>query len=186
MRLRILGLLGAALITCFTCLAAAPVQAADTLAIEAFYGNFRGSGISRSDVSDYFGLTVRDLDVTIESAAGGGFTVAWTTVIREGGSPDNPDIRRKSDRLTFAPTARPGVYRADRTGDPLAGEPLTWAHLAGYTLTIHTVSVLDSGDYVVQTYNRTLSDLGMELEFVSVRSGETMRRVEGRLTKYAN
>lgn len=186
MRLRLMGLLGAALITCLTCLSLQGARAADELAVEAFYGNYRGSGISRSDVSDYFGLTVRDLDVTINGAAGGGFTVEWTTVIREGGSPDNPDIRRKSDRLTFAPTTRPGVFRADRTGDPLAGEPLTWAHLEGYTLTIHTVSVLDSGDYVVQTYNRTLSDLGMELEFISVRSGETMRRVEGRLTKYAN
>jgi len=182
MRLGLLSLLGAALITCF---ALAPVRAADTLSIEAFFGNYRGSGISRSDVSDYFGLTVRDLDVTIEGA-GNGFTVAWTTVIRQGGNPDNPDVRRKSDRLTFQPSANPGVYHASGGDDPLHGKPLTWARLQGYTLTIHSVSILESGDYVVQTYNRTLSDLGMALEFISIHSGETVRRVEGRLTKYAN
>ncbi len=34
--------------------------------------------------------------------------------------------------------------------------------------------------------NRKLSDMGMELEFISVENSETARRVEGRLTKRAN
>ena len=44
-------------------------------------------------------------------------------------------------------------------------------------------AVLEGGDYVMQTYNRTLSDMGMALEFISIENGETARRVEGRLTK---
>jgi len=51
---------------------------------------------------------------------------------------------------------------------------------------MHSLVVLDDGSYVMQTYNRTLSDMGMELEFISVQNGETVRRVEGRLTKHAD
>ena len=38
----------------------------------------------------------------------------------------------------------------------------------------------------MQTYNRTLIGLGMELEFINLGNGETLRRVEGRLTKRAD
>lgn len=160
-------------------------RAGETLSIEAFYGNFQGSGIARSDASDYFGLTLRDFDVTIRPE-GAGISIAWTTVLRQGGDPDNPDVRRKSNSLIFAPSDSPGVYRAAGSGDALAGQPVAWAYVHGYTLTMHSLVVLDGGDYVMQTYNRTLSDMGMALEFISVQNGETVRRVEGRLTKRAN
>lgn len=162
-----------------------PARAADDLPIEAFYGTFQGSGLARSDESDYFGLTMRDLDVTIGPAEGG-VSVSWTTVLRQGGDPSNPDIRRKSDSIVFVPSGRTGIYRGLRTGDPLKGDPLVWAYVRGQTLTVHSLVVLDGGDYVIQTYNRTLNDLGMALEFISVRNGETARRVEGRLTKQSN
>ena len=158
---------------------------AEDLALEAFHGTFQGSGIARSDVSDYFGLTVRDLDVTM-APAGAGFSITWTTVLRQSGNPDNPDIRHKSATLEFAPSTRPGLYRARSNGDAVAGAPLAWAYVRGHTLTIHLLAVSDSGDYEMQTYHRTLTGLGMELEFINVGNGETIRRVEGRLTKRAN
>ena len=159
--------------------------AAEQLSIEAFYGNFQGSGIARTDASDYFGLTLRDFDVTVRPE-GAGISISWTTVLRQGGDPDNPDVRRKSNSVVFVPSDLPGVYRAAESGDALAGQPLAWAYVRGYTLTVHSLVVLDSGDYVMQTYNRTLSDMGMALEFISVENGETARRVEGRLTKRAD
>lgn len=159
--------------------------AAGDLSIEAFYGNFAGSGIARSDDSDYFGLTVRDFDVTIRPAPNG-LSISWTTVIRQGGDPATPDIRRKADSLVFMSTDRAGVYRAANAGDPLSGAPFAWARLADQTLTVHSLAVLDDGGYVMQTYNRTVNDLGMALEFISVRDGETARRVTGRLTKQSD
>ena len=51
---------------------------------------------------------------------------------------------------------------------------------------VHSLIIADDGNYAVQTYRRTLADLGMELIFVSVRSGETTCMVEGRLTKSSN
>ena len=107
-------------------------------------------------------------------------------VLRQGGDPDNPDVRRKSNSLTFVPSDLPGVYRATTSGDALAGQPLAWAYVDGYTLTVHSLVVLDGGGYVMQTYHRTLSDMGMALEFISIKNGETARRVEGRLTKRIN
>jgi hypothetical protein len=165
--------------------AIAGARAGEQLSIEAFYGNFQGSGIARSDASEYFGLTLRDFDVTVRPE-GAGISISWTTVLRQGGDPDNPDMRRKSNSLIFAPSDIPGVYRAVDSGDALAGQPVAWAYVHGYTLTMHSLVVLESGDYVMQTYNRTLSDMGMALEFISVQNGETVRRVEGRLTKRTN
>ncbi len=160
-------------------------KAAEQLSIEAFYGHFQGSGIARNDASDYFGLTLRDFDVTVRPE-GAGISIAWTTVLRQGGNPDNPDVRRKSNTLSFEPSGLAGVYRAAGSGDVLAGEPLAWAYVEGYTLTVHSLVVLEGGGYVMQTYNRTLSDMGMTLEFISIENGETARRVEGRLTKREN
>ena len=165
--------------------AAPGAKAAEQLSIEAFYGNFQGSGIARTDASDYFGLTSRDLDVTIRPE-GTGISIAWTTVLRQGGDPDNPDVRRKSNNLIFVPSDLPGVYRATNSGDALSGPPLAWAYVKGYTLTVHSLVVLNTGGYVMQTYKRTLSDMGMALEFISIKNGETARRVEGRLTKRAD
>ena len=182
-RLIVLPVLAAALV--FGALAGGRSVSAADLAIEAFHGHFVGAGISRTDASDYFGLTVRDFDVVIKPA-GNGFSVAWTTVLREGGDPENPNIRKKSAELVFAPGPRAGIWQGTGSGDPLAGEPLAWAHIDGNSLVVHSMVIVDDGNYAMQTYRRTLTDLGMELKFISVRSGETTRMVEGRLTKSAN
>ena len=50
------------------------VLAAD-IGIEAFRGHFVDAGISRTEASDYFGLTVRDFDITIVPT-GGGFSIS--------------------------------------------------------------------------------------------------------------
>jgi hypothetical protein len=161
-------------------------HAANDLPIDAFFGTFVGSGLARSDVSDYFGLTVRDLDVTIAAAGGGAVSVSWTTVIRQGGDPDNPDVRRKSANVVLEPSGRGGIYRVQGAGDPLTGENLAWAYVKGHSLIMHSLVIHDDGAYAMQTYKRTLSDLGMALEFTSVSDGTTLRKVEARLTKRAN
>ncbi|MFQ5955954.1 MAG: hypothetical protein ACE5JZ_12885, partial [Kiloniellales bacterium] len=123
-------------------LAAAPAQARE-LSVAAFYGNWKGSALSESDLSVYFRLTERDLDVTIRPAAQG-FTVAWTTVLRQKGDPGNPDIQRKSATLSFVPAGRPDIWRATTSGDPITGQTLAWARLKGQTLTV--TSMVITGD----------------------------------------
>lgn len=164
--------------------AATPGRAAD-LPREAFYGTFSGGGVSSNKDSLYFAITSRDLDVVIRPA-GAGFSVEWTTVIRRGGDPKKPDVRRRSTSRTFQPAGRPGLWRCTDSGDALAGEQLCWARIHGNTLTVYEMTVLRDGRYSIQKYDRTLSGSGMELVFTRIRDGEPVRTVKGRLVKSGN
>ncbi len=43
--------------------------------------------------------------------------------------------------------------------------------------------IAENGSYTIQTYNRTLSGTGMNLNFVNTTDGEPQRQVEARLVK---
>ncbi len=160
-------------------------SSAQQLPVDAFYGFFTGTGIAENSDSLYFGVTVRDLDVTI-GAEDDGFYVEWTSIIRGGGTPAAPEVRERISRMSFEPSGRPGIFRALGTGNPLTEEALAWAYVANATLTLHIMAVRDDGGYEINTYNRTLSGTGMDLQFTSRRNGEAIRTVEGRLVKAAN
>lgn len=83
-----------------TLLAGKTAGQADDLSIEAFYGPYQGSGVAKNSDSLYFGVTVRDLDVIIAPEAPG-FSVEWTRVIRGGGDPDNPNVRKRTQTMSF-------------------------------------------------------------------------------------
>ncbi len=159
--------------------------AAQNLPITAFYGHFEGSGIAEDTDSLYFDVTVRDLDVKI-GPEGDGFYVEWTSVIRAGGDPANPDIRKKSTRASFSPTDRVGVFQVRDHGDVLGGDPLNWARINENTLSVNVFVIRDDGGYEVQSYDRTLDTNGMILEFTRIRDGDPVRKVEGRLVKVGN
>jgi len=161
-----------------------PAARAADLSINAFAGHYVGSGLARNDVSEYFDLTVRDLDVTIRPE-GAGFNVAWTTVLREGGDPDNPNIKRKSSSIDFVPAGRPGVFRGAPSVDPMSGDAYAWAYINGQTLTVHSLVIDETGSYTMHSYDRTLTGLGMELRFTRVRDGEPTKTVTGKLVKVA-
>lgn len=152
---------------------------------EAFYGTFQGSGFAENRDSLYFGTTIRDLDVVI-ARAGSGFSVTWTTVIRSGGDPANPDTRRKTQTVSFMPGSQPGVFRGTPSGDPLSGNPYIWARIAAQTLTVYILNITANGSYEMQSYARTLGGYGMELVFSRIRDGEPVRSARARLTKLAN
>lgn len=164
---------------------AAASAAGPAVDIKAFYGQFVGSGFADGDDAAYFGMTQRDLDVQIAPSTDGGFTLAWTTVLRQGGDPKAPDVRRRTATVTFLPGPRPGLFRATDNGDPLTGGILSWAHIARSTLTMHQFSVLPDGRHEIQTYARTLSGTGMDLVYTRVVDGERQRRVRGKLVKNA-
>ncbi len=165
------------------CWAGTPAIAAD-LSVAAFFGAFQGSGIAENADSLYFGTTARDLDVVIDADnTGGAFVVRWTTVIRSGGDPNKPNVKRKSQNITFKNTPRPGVFRGVGSGDPLSGEPYIWARITGQTLTIYILNIDESGGYNMQSYARTLNGFGMDLVFKRIRDGEPVRQASAKLTK---
>jgi hypothetical protein len=161
------------------------LQAGRDLPIAAFFGRFTGSGIAAGEDADYLGVTQRDLDVQIQ-AQGSGFSATWRTVLRQGGVPGSPNIRTREVSLTFAPLGRPGLFRAGESGDPTAGQPLVWARIRGSTLFIYEINMTEDGRWDVQTYARTVSGAGMQLEYTRLRDGERQRIVRGRMVKQAN
>jgi hypothetical protein len=166
---------------------AAPApRATQNLDIKAFAGSFAGSGIADGEDATYYGVTQRDLDVRITPAADGGFTIIWTTVLRQGGEAQNPIVRRRATTMTFVPGPRQGMFRATDSGDALKGEMVSWARIARNTLTLYQFTILPDGRHEVQTYARTVSGSGMDLVYTRVADGERQRRVRGKLVKNAN
>ena len=151
----------------------------------AFFGTFTGTGVAKNRDSIYFAVTVRDLDVRIRPAAAG-FRLHWTTIIRRGGDPARPDIRRKSATKTLIPAGAPGIFRCADSGDPLAGKELCWARIRGATLSLFLMTVGEAGTYELQQYDRTLTGTGMTLTFKRLRDGDEVRVVKGRLAKTGN
>ena len=173
-----------ALLLATTLVAAVPV-AAQNLPLSAFYGRFEGSGIAENRQSLYFGVTVRDMDVVI-GPDGDGFFVEWTTVIRSGGDPNNPDVRRRQTRIAFDPSDRKDVFVAREQGEPLRGGAYTWSRLSGTALIVYVLAIDSDGSYIIQRYARSLSDTGMQMDFSRRRDGEEVLMVRGRLVKVAN
>lgn len=159
-----------------------PREASRDLPIAAFFGRFSGSGLAAGEDADYLGVTQRDIDVEI-AASGNGFRASWTTVLRQGGAPGNPNIRRRATALNFVPMDRPGQYRAVESGSLLSGQPVSWARIRGQTLYIYELNLTEDGRWDVQTYARTLSGAGMQLQYTRLVDGERMRIVRGRLVK---
>jgi hypothetical protein len=166
------------------CLAAAPPPgAAAESALDRFFGDYTGRSIQATPEQ---GLEARDLDVKI-SPHGSGFVLAWTTVIYRAKKPT-----RKTYSVEFGRTERVGIFssamRRDVFGhegplDPLEGEPYVWARLAGSTLTIFALLITDEGGYEIQTYDRTLTDDGLELRYTRDRNGKILPPVTGSLKR---
>ncbi len=159
-------------------------MAAD-VGIVAFQGVWRGSAVSESEISANFQLTSRDIDVTVRTAAAGGFSIVWNTVQRKKGDPNNPQEKLKTTSMQFA-LVRPGVWGAKGNGDPLNGAaPFAWAYIKDRALYIVSLRIYADGRHETQTYRRELTGLGMTLEFVRKVEGEEVRRARGRLVKAA-
>ena len=165
-----------------TMLGGVAAAGAENLPIAAFAGHFVGTGIAKDETGHSFDETIRDLEVII-TPDGGGFALSWSTVLRQGDDPYDPDARENQHALFFEPTERPNVFQGGVEIDPLAGWPFVWAHINENTLTVNSLLVHDDGSYEIQTYDRTLDDAGMALYFTRVRDGKLVRSVTGTLVK---
>jgi len=160
----------------------AGLAVAQDLSIRAFKGTWGGSAVANNRDSLYFGVTIRDLDVTVTPNPNG-FKIGWTTVIRRGGTPSKPKVRRKSVMMKFVNTGKKGVWKLENSGDMLSGNPYGWARMRGRTLTLYLMAIAEDGSYSISRYARTLSGTGMDLEFTALRDGEPSRVVRGKLVR---
>jgi hypothetical protein len=145
---------------------------------EAFYGRYQGTGLAQDPSVMAFGFDKRDFDVEI-GAATGGFFVAWTTVMQ---SPAGKAIKRKTSRIVFKPSGRPGLY-IDVAAAAGIEDGVSWAAISGRALTVRVLTILDDGTYQVQTYQRSLNKDGLYLVFRSDSDGALIRIVNAYLQR---
>ena len=169
-------------LTCALALVAAIVAptrsgAENAAGIKEFYGHFIGQGVAKNRDNLDFARTMRDIDTIIEPA-GDGFTIKWTTVIRdvEGG-------RRIDNSLTFVPAGKPNIYKASDAGDPVVKGSYGWARIDGRTLVVNVLEVGDEGQGRWQVYERRLTGDGMELTYRRLDHSGALRIVSGKLKR---
>jgi len=160
----------------------APLQANAEDPFKPFYGEYSGQAVT--SVGE---VEKRELDVSI-SPLRRGFTLGWsTTVHRASGK-----IKQAKFSIDFKSTQRDGVFSSGmRNGkfgnkiplDPLNGDPFVWATVSGKTLVVNSLLVLEDGGYEMQTYKRTLTATGLDLQFSRVRNGKNLKLIEGMLTR---
>jgi hypothetical protein len=160
-------------------------QAQTTLSIKAFFGAYSGTGVAENKDSVFFGVSERDFDVVIHPE-GAGFSLAWTTIVHEGGDPAKPKIKRKQDQVSFVPGPAPETWRTAAEPDPFSGNPVIWARVERTTLIVNVLTIDPQGRAELQRYARTISGGGMDLVFTAYRDGERVRTVKGKLVKNAN
>ncbi len=171
-------------------LLAAPASAQNS--IERFFGNFVGAGTAvRPGVE---AIELRDMDITIGAYKKTGFTIKWITIIRgPQGERAGPNVRRREIEEDFLPSndlddifilaPKGGMFTRARLPNPLEGDPMRWASLAGDTLTIYSLGIAAKGGAELQIYHRTLTATGLESHFLRMQDEVVVVQVDGELTR---
>ena len=165
----------------------APAAAADDqdIPIEKFFGAYVGNAMIEGT------MQFRDIIVSIEPIRNG-FSVYTSTVIRTGPQRATSDVKWRAETQNFVQTDTPHVYEPlvrksmfSEKRDPnlLAGDTLAWASIRGRTLGIFVMNVLEDGHYELRVFERTLTDLGMDISFVRYTDGVPTRELKGNLAR---
>lgn len=154
--------------------------------ISAFFGTYTGtsSNVAEGEASE------RDLSVTIKPWKDNGFTVQWKAVTyrADGGektSETSIDFYRSPRQGIFASAMRKDVFGNMVSYDPTGVDaaPYVWAGLEGDTLTVRALYIVETGEYEMHVYSRTLRDEGLELDFQRSRNGEKVTQVSAMLER---
>lgn len=150
---------------------------------EIFYGKYEGMSVDSSGRE----VAPRELNVEIAPKKDG-FVVSWSTTI----SKADGEKKTNAYSILFRPTRRDGIYasamKVDVFGalkplDPIAGDPYVWARVRDRTLSVYALLIDETGEYELQTYDRTLTDGGMDLRFSRIRGGMETQVVTGSLQR---
>jgi hypothetical protein len=182
MRKAQLGLVGA--LTLMLALVAPAAKAA--VSLEPFFGAYVGV----AEVSDVRGGDVgeRDMDIVIEPYKQGGFRIHWVNVSLVDGKRAVPGVERRVQTVLFEPApdrgffvevAESSPFRERGEMQPMRGDPVRWASLDEQGLHVYSFMVLEDGRYEFQIYDRTLTDIGLDIRFQRIVDGELVREVIG-------
>jgi hypothetical protein len=154
--------------------------------LEPLFGTYVGvaqvEDIAKGDVRH------RDMDIVIEPYGQGGFKIQWVNVSLVDGKRAVPGVERRVQNLLFEPAqdrgffmeaAESSPFREREETRPMRGDPVRWASLDDQGLHVYSFVVLEDGRYELQVYDRTLTDIGLDISFQRIVDGSVMRRVTG-------
>lgn len=172
----------------FVVAATAPSWAAGSRKIEDFYGRYLGQGtVLRSDPGAplHEPAQKRMSEVIIGPARGeDGFIITWSTLRAKGhGAPGASEADVKTYHQTFHATQDGSVYTDVTSGDPLKGQPSSWARIVGNTLSIFQVQMDPEGGYFLTQYDRTLTARGLDVRFTRIENSKVVRVAELKLLR---
>lgn len=153
--------------------------------IEDFYGAYVGEAFVEG-IQQF-----RDIIVSVEPIRNG-FSIYTSTVIRDGPQRAVRGVKWRAETQSFTETDVPYVYEPlvrksmfAKKQDPniLAGDTLAWASIRGRTLGVYAINVLEDGHYELRVFERTLTDLGMDISFIRYSDGRPVRELKGRLAR---
>lgn len=154
--------------------------------VERFYGTYVGS----ATVYDADGTVVeeRDMDIVVQEAKRGGLALTWTNVTLVDGRRDVPGVQRRVDTLTLVPGDDLDIYLEDTRGslferrrdvDAMDGDAVRWARIDNGRLGVFSLVITEDGGYELQSYERILTDIGIDIDFRRIIDGQVVRRIEG-------
>jgi hypothetical protein len=166
--------------------------AASAADLEDFFGEWQGVEVRVDGPAPSLKLSPADLDMAI-TEENGGFRVRALTLGRE---PDGSVMPRQMD-ATFAPTDTPGVFAPDSgnsgllsnlfadpaVGNPLEGDTLLWARIAGETLHVYSLAIDQAGGYALEHATGELTGNGMVTRHELRLENDRVVTVEGQLER---
>jgi hypothetical protein len=176
--------LGALLLTLTMVCAAAP--AARSASLEPFFGSY--VGVAQVENLDGGEVRRRDMDIVIEPYKRGGFKIHWVNVTLVNGQRAVPGVERRvqtvlfepaEDRAFFVEVQEGNPFREREETRPMRGDPVRWASLDDQGLHVYSFVVLEDGSYELQIYDRTLTDIGIDISFRRILDGRTVRQISG-------
>ena len=154
--------------------------------LEPFFGTYVGVAEVR-DLEDG-DIRRRDMDIVIEPYKRGGFKIHWVNVSLVDGKRAVPGVERQVQTVLFEPAAERDFFvevaennpfrERDETR-PMRGDPVRWASLDDQGLHVYSFVVLEDGRYELQVYDRTLTDIGLDIRFQRIVDSELVREITG-------
>jgi hypothetical protein len=178
-----LGLAGAVA----SMLAFAAPAAAGAANLEPFFGSYVGEAEVKN-FGDGGDVRQRDMDIVIEPYKEGGFKIHWVNVSLVDGKRAVPGVERQVQTVLFEPAeerdffvevAESNPFRERGETLPMRGDPVRWASLDEQGLHVYSFMVLEDGRYELQVYDRTLTDIGLDIRFQRIVDGALVREITG-------
>ena len=159
---------------------------ARAVSLESFVGTYVGV----AEVRDFAngGVRQRDMDIVIQPYKRGGFRIDWINVSLVDGKRAVPGVERRVQTVLFEPAKDAGFFvevaennpfRERQETRPMHGDPVRWASLDDQGLHVYSFVVLEEGRYELQIYDRTLTDIGLDIRFQRIVDSALVREITG-------